>query len=209
MILLAGLLFMANAFEKTQMASMDESFLSIYEDRLVPAVSIFQIQERLYRKRELLGEMLESGSKQTAQHGIDSCNREIAGLLTAYKKTYFLENEADCLKEFESDLRQYNLVESGTIRLAASGNMPEAMRNYDENAASSFKAAVGKLSELSHIQSDIAKNMLSESKKTAANFLVLSNLETALIVIFSVIAHILIYTARTMVGRKMEPFNMN
>lgn len=66
MILLAGMLFMANAFEKTQMASMDESFLSIYEDRLVPAVSIFQIQERLYRKRELLGEMLESGSKQTA-----------------------------------------------------------------------------------------------------------------------------------------------
>lgn len=130
-------------------------------------------------------------------------------MLTAYKKTYFLENEADCLKEFESDLQQYDLVESGTIRLAASGNMSEAMRNYDENATPSFKAAVGKLSELSYIQSDIAKNMLSESKKTAANFLVLSNLETALIVIFSVIAHILIYTARTMVGRKMEPFNMN
>lgn len=209
LVLLAGLLFLANAYEKSQMASVDESFLSIYNDRLVPAVSIFEIQDRLYRKRELLREMLQSGSKEQGKTGIDSCNAEIAALLNDYKKTYFSGNETDRLREFESNLRQYDLVESNTIQMAASGNMPEAVRNYQENAGASFRTAILKLSELTHIQSDIGKGLLSDSKKTMANFLVLSNLETALIVIFSVIAHILIYARQVMVRRRMEPMNMN
>lgn len=209
MIVMAGLLFLANVFEKAQMTSMDESFLSIYRDRLVPAVSIFEIQDRLYRKRELLREMLQSGAKEQVQKGIDSCNTEIAALLTDYKKTYFSGKETDRLREFESNLGQYDLVETNTLRLVDSGNLPEAVRNYQENAGTSFRTAILKLSELTHIQSDIGKGMLSDSKKTMANFLVLSNLETVLIVIFSVIAHVLIYTRQVMVRRRMEPFNMN
>lgn len=39
----AGLLFVANMFEQEQVASIDESFLSIYADHLVPATTIFEI----------------------------------------------------------------------------------------------------------------------------------------------------------------------
>lgn len=210
MILLAGLLFIANAYEKQQMESIDESFLSIYEDRLVPAVSIFEIQDRLYRKRELLREMLQSGGgAATVQASIDSCNREIAALLTAYKKTYFQGNETDFLRAFETGLQSYDQVESETVRLMNAQRIAEATQYFNAHAGATFKTAAVKLSELSHIQSDIGKGMLSDSKKTMANFLVLSNLETVLIVVFSLIAHVLIYTRLVMVRRKMEPYNMN
>jgi hypothetical protein len=211
LVLMTGLLFLANAFEKEQMTSMDQSFLSIYEDRLVPAVSIFEMRELMYHKRETLQEMLESGMERRAalQHTLDSCNQEIGELLSAYKKTYFLGNETDCLRAFESNLRQYNHVEQHVAQLLFAGNSTQGSQDFTKNAAPSFKTAVLKLSQLSHIQSEIGKGMLSDSKKAVSSYLVLSNLETVLIVLSSVVAHFLIYTTRSMMRRRMEPFNMN
>lgn len=211
LVLLALLLFVANIFEKKQMALMDQSFLSIYEDRLVPATSIFEIRENLYRKRELLKESLQPENPQTAsrQAGIDSCNRDIHQLLTAYKKTYFLENETAILQNFESDLQAYDRLEQTILQQINVGNTPGALQIYERDAAPHFKMAVLKVAELNQIQSEIGKEMLSHSKKSMASFLLLSDLETALIVIFLVIAQILIYASRALSRNRTEPFSVN
>lgn len=41
--------------------------------------------------------------------------------------------------------------------------------------------------------------MLSDSKKTMAGFLLLSNLETILIILIGLIAHVLIYASRVVI----------
>ncbi|MBL7782494.1 MAG: MCP four helix bundle domain-containing protein [Saprospiraceae bacterium] len=210
MVLLAGLFFIAKVYEKEQVADIDQSFLSIYEDRLVPAVSIFEIRELLYRKRELLRDMLPSDNTAVVQQRIDSCNQAISVLIADYKKTYFQGNETDYLKGFESSLQAYDKFEREALQRALAGNTALALQQFNENTAPHFKSAVLKLSELNHIQSEIGKGMLSDSKKSMASYLVLSNLETALIVLFSVLAHILIYATQSIIRRKkMEPFNMN
>ena len=211
MALAVGLLFIANVFEKRQMTSMDQSFLSIYEDRLVPAVSFFEIRELLYRKRELLQDALQPGhatGTAASQSGIDSCNREIGVLLSAYKKTYFTGNESEYLKAFENSLVQYDAAENGALELAEAGNTAAAAQTYAKAGPASFKSAILKLSELNHLQTEIGKGMLSDSRKTLSGFLMLSNLETALIVLFSVLAHFILYVTR-MGKRRIEPFNMN
>ncbi len=211
LVLLALLLFVANIFEKEQMEQMDQSFLSIYEDRLVPATSIFEIRESLYRKRELLKECLQPSNTQPAilQAGIDSCNRDMHQLLTAYKKTYFLENETTVLQNFESDLQAYDRLEQAILEQISRGNMPQAQQIYERDAVPHFKTAVLKVAELNHIQSEIGKEMLSHSKKSMASFLLLSDLETALIIIFLFIAQILIYASRTITRNRTEPFSVN
>ncbi|MCA0239196.1 MAG: MCP four helix bundle domain-containing protein [Bacteroidetes bacterium] len=209
MVLIAGMFFIAKVYEKEQVADIDQSFLSIYEDRLVPAVSIFEIRELLYRKRELLREMLPADNTLLLRQKIDSCNQAIATLLDEYKKTFFQGNETDYLKAFESNLHAYDRFEQAALQQAQAGHAAVAMQQLDTQAAPHFKSAVLKLSELNHIQSEIGKGMLSDSKKSMASYLVLSNLETALIVLFSVLAHILIYATQSIIRRKMEPFNMN
>jgi len=209
MALAVGLLFIANVFEKRQMTSMDHSFSSIYEDRLVPAVSFFEIRELLYRKRELMQTALQTGlAVAESKSDIDSCNREIGVLLAAYKKTYFIGNESECLKAFETSLVQYNVAESQALGLADAGNNATAVQGYERAGAASFKSAILKLSELNHLQTEIGKGMLSDSRKTMSGFLMLSNLETALIVLFSVLAHLILYATRK-AKRRIEPFNMN
>ncbi|MCC6281695.1 MAG: MCP four helix bundle domain-containing protein [Saprospiraceae bacterium] len=211
LVLLALLLFVANIFEKEQMERMDQSFLSIYEDRLVPATSIFEIRENLYRKRELLKEGLQPANTQTAipRAAIDSCNQGIHQLLTAYKKTYFLENETTVLQNFESDLQAYDRLEQSVLEQISKGNLPQAQQIYERDAVPHFKTAVLKVAELNHIQSEIGKEMLSHSKKSMASFLLLSDLETALIIIFLFIAQILIYASRALSRNRTEPFSVN
>ena len=211
LVLLAMLLFVANIFEKVQMEQMDQSFLSIYEDRLVPATSIFEIRESLYRKRELLKESLQPANTQTAipRAAIDSCNRDIHQLLTAYKKTYFLENETTVLQNFESGLQAYDRLEQNILEQISGGNLPQAQQIYERDAVPHFKTAVLKVAELNQIQSEIGKEMLSRSKKSMASFLLMSDLETALIVIFLLIAQILIYASRSIVKSRTEPFSVN
>lgn len=211
LLLLATLLFAANLFEKRQVASMDQSFLSIYEDRLVPATSIFEIRENLYRKRELLKDMLHPASQDIAaqQSELATCNLQVEHLLEAYKKTFFLEKESGVLLAFEQDLQTYDQLERNVIRELSSGNTPMASRLFDEDALPHFKTAVLKLAQLNQIQSEIGKDMVSNSKKKLASFLLLSDLEMALILLFSVVAHILIYASRSLFRPRTEPFNLN
>jgi hypothetical protein len=210
MALAAGLLFIANAFEKRQMTSMDQSFLSIYEDRLVPAVSFFEIRELLYRKRELMQQALQPAQETPTnwKNGIDSCNREIGVLLAAYKKTYFTGNESECLKAFETSLMHYDAAENKALSSVNAGNAAAAVQGYERAGSPSFKSAILKLSELNHLQTEIGKGMLSDSRKTLSGFLVLSNLETALIVLFGLLAHLILHATRK-AKRRIEPFNMN
>ncbi len=211
MILLAALLLVVNMFEKKEMESMGESHLSIYADRLVPATSIFEMRESMYRKREVLKDMLYAESRNISdrQRVIDSCNQAIHRLLMDYKKTYFLKDEANYLQEFETGLQQYDLLETRIVYEINADNMPSAIQLYEQKAMPHFKMAVLKLSELNHIQSEIGKDMVSASNKAIASFLLLSELETALIVIFSFIAHILIHASRGIIRSKVEPFNLN
>lgn len=211
LVLLALLLLLANMFEKKQVESMGESHLSIYADRLVPATSIFEMRESIYHKRELLKDMIYSENRNILdrQKEIDSWNQTINNLLMDYKKTYFVENEANYLQEFETGLQKYNLLENSIVREITAGNMPVAIQLYEQEAVPHFKTAVLKLSELNHIQSAIGKDMVASSKKAISSFLLLADLETALIVVFSFIAHILIHASRGIIRSKVEPFNLN
>ncbi|MBL7798583.1 MAG: hypothetical protein JNJ90_18955, partial [Saprospiraceae bacterium] len=80
---------------------------------------------------------------------------------------------------------------------------------YRQEALGYFTAATRSLSELNHIQSEIGKDILAGSQKSMASFLLLSKLELGLILLFSILAHILIYASRAVIQRKVETFHMN
>lgn len=212
LITVAGLLVIANHVEQEHVSSIDKSFFSIYADRLVPATTIFEIREHLYEKQaRLSASMNTAGASLAAQRrGIDSCNQRIDRLLSDYKKTYFWEKEASYLQVFEQELRQYNRIEADILnRLAAGNSKAASLQKQEQTAGDYFGSALLNLSALNHIQSEIGKNMLSDSKKTMASFLLLSNLETVLIVLFALIAHILIYASRAVIQRRVDTFHMN
>jgi len=207
----AFLLLLLKFFEQGQMESMDKSFLSIYADRLVPATAIYDMRENLYQKHELLHSMLvaENLDVRARADTIEARNTALNDLLTAYKKTYFLPRETDYLRGFEAHLLAYNQREKAILSLLSKGDTYAAFQVHEQEALPHFAQAVQRLSELNHIQSEIGKDMLGDSQKIAARFLLLSKLELGLIVLFSVLAHLLIYASRAVIQRRFDKFNMN
>ncbi len=204
------LLLFAKWAEQGEVEHMDKSFLSIYADRLVPATAIFDIRENMHRKQEAIEYLLTPGAQQDgAPRRIATCNTAISGLLTDYKKTYFLKKETDHLAAFEASLIAYNQREKLVLNHLKQGDTALAGVLYRQEALGYFTAATQKLSELNHIQSEIGKEMLAGSQKSMASFLLLSKLELGLILLFSILAHILIYASRAVIQRKVETFHMN
>lgn len=205
------LLLLAKWVEQGEVERMDKSFLSIYADRLVPATAIFDIRENMHRKQVAMEGMLYAKSHidLLSATTLATCNTAIGGLLADYKKTYFLKKEANYLEAFEAALLAYNQREKVILGHLTNGDICSATQIYEREAVRHFTDATQKLTELNHIQSEIGKEMLAGSQKSMASFLLLSKLELGLIVLFSVLAHILIYASRAVIQRKIETFNMN
>jgi hypothetical protein len=210
LLMLAIALLVANKYEKDRVDSIDASYVSIYEDRLVPATCIFEIQENLYRKQELLQRLLESNEDGTfaAFAGIASCNQDIDRLLVSYKKTYFLEEETQHLQAFENELALYNQEEERLLKALKAGELPPGSA---ASHASQFKKVALELSALNHIQSEIGKTMVADSKRDKAWFNALSLLEYALILVFGLLGYVLLFVPRApkVIKHRVEPFNIN
>lgn len=205
------LLLLAKWVEQGKVEQMDKSFLSIYADRLVPATAIFDIRENMHLKREALQALLhpEAPSSGFSDQTISTSNKAIGVLLVEYKKTYFLQKEADHLKAFETNLQAYNRQEDAVLKHLSSGDICSANLLYEREAVPYFHAATQKLTDLNHIQKDIGKEMLAGSQQSMASFLLLSKLELGLILLFSVLALVLIYASRAVIVRKVDTFHMN
>lgn len=204
------LLLFAKWVEQGEVEHMDKSFLSIYADRLVPATAIFDIRENMHRKQEAIRGLLSPDAQPSpSSQNLTACNTAIGRLLTDYKKTYFLKKETDHLAAFEANLLAYNQRETLILNHLKQGNPAAADEVYRQEALGYFTAATRSLSELNHIQSEIGKDILAGSQKSMASFLLLSKLELGLILLFSILAHILIYASRAVIQRKVETFHMN
>lgn len=207
----AFLLLLLKFFEQSEVEHLDQVFLSIYADRLVPATAIFDMREQLHQKQSMLQTLLAAETPDVAaiSNSIQTRNQALSDLLGAYKKTYFLPKETDYLHGFEASLLAYNQRENTILEHLEKGNACAAFQLHEQEAMPHFAQAVQRLSELNHIQSDIGKDMLGDSQRTAARFLLLSKLELGLIVLFSVLAHVLIYASRAVIQRKFDRSNWN
>lgn len=206
--LITGLLIMAKMYENRQVEHIDASFLSIYKDRLVPATTIFNIREQLYRKDLFLQATLQR-QQPGAADSIQSCNQEVGKMITDYKTTFFLEQEKVYLTEFENKLDQYNQLESRILSMTATGNNAVADSIYQADNRQRFNTTVNKLSQLNSIQSEIGKEMMTSTHRDVSGFLLLSQLEVVLIFLLGMLAMILIRAGKNIIPQRIEPFNLN
>jgi len=207
----AFLLLLLKFFEQGEMEHMDRSFMSIYADRLVPSTAIFDMREQLYQKQEIIQDLLAVKSPDVAalSGSLQARNAELGDLLTAYKKTHFLPKETDYLRGFEASLRAYTQCENTILDYITDGKAGAAARLYEQEAVPHFVQTVQWLTELNHIQLEIGKDMLGDSQRTAARFLLLAKLELSLIVLFGVLIHVLIHASKEVIQRGFDKFSMN
>lgn len=218
-ILLGGIMALiigGTLISRYNVEGIDESFSSIYRDRLVPATTILYLTENLYRKRLSLEDYLYSGKREPQVQVLGQLrahNVHIDSLIRSFEKTYLVDEEAKSLNAFKSQVVKYTQLEDRVLALTANGSFTEARQLFSAPGAAMFEGTILNLNELAGIQSTIGKDLMKASKINVASFGIISFLQIALAIITGLVVIVLIQNSQIIQKpgpkSKSQYFNLN
>src|SRR5690606_23399686 len=80
---------------------------SLFDDRLVPAATLFHLGDQMYLKRRLLQTYLDNASEvdtQQLHYEMGQHDAQLVALLESFRQTYLVADESQLLQEFERAL---------------------------------------------------------------------------------------------------------
>ncbi len=184
-------------WERSNMTDINDSFQSIFDDRLLPATYVFHLTDHLYQKRLVVEHQLHHHDTLSAAEALQQVARHnlaIDTLVEDFEDTYLVESEDELLANFKREVKAYNALEKSLLEAAQRGEAPIKERTSLINL---FEATRGELIRLSQIQIDVGKAMRDDSLRRLANTKVLTMLEATLIVIIALIIQGLIFASRS------------
>lgn len=205
------LVVLTNFLGSKNIGDMNKSFVSIYNDRLIPATEITYLTEDLYSKRLLLERFLLSGEEEQTgklQEELHRHNKRIDSLILEYEKTYLVVQESVYLAEFKRKVQDYAQVEKEILSLRGEEAKETGQEMFENKGKPVFQQAMAHLHALTQIQSDVGKELIKDSQVIVASTNILSSLQIALAVIIGIIVQVLILTSR-MVKFSPKNFNLN
>ncbi|MDR6804202.1 hypothetical protein J2Y45_001471 [Dyadobacter sp. BE34] len=219
-ILLGGIMALivgGTLISRYNVEGIDESFSSIYKDRLVPATTILYLTENLYRKRLSLENYLYSEAQQSPAHvkaQLHAHDRSIDSLIRLFEKTYLVDEEAKSLQGFKSQIGQYARLEGEVLALCTVGSFAEAKQVFSAPGSTTFESTILNLNELAGIQSTIGKDLVKASKVNVASFGIISFLQISLAIITGLVVIVLIRNSQIIQkprpnSNKSQYFNLN
>lgn len=216
---IAGLLFCIMActllirfLEDKSVSDMNESFVSMYNDRLIPATDLFFVAELAYKKKFRLEAMLY-GSEQffnpkQLSLQLERLNLSIDSLINKYGRTYLVKQEKMQLEELKKSLKGTVDVENRILTTAASHGVAKARELYISEGMASSEKTIKKLSELMRIQRQIGEELIKDSAFMVSGNKLYSTFQVALAILIGALIVGLVFTSNV-VRIKNDKFNLN
>jgi hypothetical protein len=201
LVIVFVLVIMTNMINKSHFSELQESFTSIYEDRLLVENYIYKISGFLENKKVLLD------SSQVNRVGIyrinGAVNDSIRQLIVDYEKTKFTEAESmyfSRFKEAYNDLRQLEeRYLAGTAYL----------KDPSELILDKYRLLSLNLDKLSEIQLSESRRMLENSMRIIDSSNMASRFEMAVLIVIGLIVQGLIFASRSLKPRVTQKSRLN
>ncbi|NEU06954.1 hypothetical protein GZH53_01400 [Flavihumibacter sp. R14] len=188
---------------------ISKSFNSIYEDRLIPAVDLHLTADLIHKKQSDLVTFLFAGTPGAEQIKVSTgkSNSSLDSLLNKYGKTHLVAAETSHLQSLKKNLKDYQRDELMIINTALL-NKDVAQKLYLTNTLPLYEKLNTDLLQLTHVQSQVGKELLTESLKSQASSNFITQLQLAVTVILGLVIMILIVTGKQ-VMISQEKYKMN
>ena len=193
--------------EDKSVEKINESFISMYNDRLVPATDLYFIAENLYYKNEILQEtLLGNGTvhPSTGMVKMNKHNRKIDSVINKYELTLLVEQE----KSFLNDLKKALTVQQGLETKILNMAGIEGRAIYESMGRNAANQTLVKLSDLIKIQSKVGHDLIKGSKIFVSGTKVYSTLQVILAIVIGIMI-VAIVSASNAVKVQNEKFNLN
>lgn len=207
--LICALVLVNIYWERSNIASINDSFCSIYDDRLLPATYVFHLTDHLYQKRLILEHQLHHHDTLEAMEALRQVtdhNKAMDTLIADFDATYLVKSEGELLGDFKLRLREYNRLEKSMLE----GAQFQPPQSKDAaTLVALFETTLNELTQLSQIQIDVGREMRDDSLRLLASTKVLTMLEAALIVVIALIIQALVFASRSVMSPKPQRHNLN
>ncbi len=193
--------------EDKNIKAMNNAFVSMYNDRLIPATDLFYLAENLYAKRYLIETMVEEKSPAAKVNlikelGVHDAN--INTLMAKYEKTFLTQQEKKYLEELKAQLKRNNEMENLLLADKTLTNKEE----FIHQTTASFNSIAKKLTELTQIQRKVGEELIKDSNYVASGSNFYSNIQFGLAIVIGILI-VAIITTSNVVKVANEKFNLN
>lgn len=160
------LIFLTSLFENKQLKEINESFGSLYKDRLIPASEIYQINTYFTQKSFVLEELKNVNDSLSFNFSplLIKNNKKIDSLLKAYEETYFVKEEKLAFVKFKDNYEDYQKKEVVVTQGMKNCELSISEKKDIGEALVFLNKININLAELVAIQSSVGKELLDDSK---------------------------------------------
>ncbi|KQS37042.1 MCP four helix bundle domain-containing protein [Pedobacter sp. Leaf194] len=191
--------------EDKSVSKINESFISMYNDRLVPATDLYFIAENLYHKNDIIQNALADNEhllKSVSR--IDKHNRKIDSVVNKFELTLLVKQEKTFLEDLKKALKMQREIERKILGLS----VDNAKETYKVIGRSTSAQTLNKLSALIKIQSKVGDELIKDSKIFVSGTKIYSTFQGILAVIIGIMI-VSIISASNIVKIQNDKFNLN
>jgi len=207
-----GCTILIRFLEDKSVKDMNESFVSMYKDRLIPATDLFYVAQNSYAKRSLLESALytQFGSltEPDLTEKVKVFNTVIESLIKKYEKTFLVEQEKQHLIELKDRLAHTAQLDTELLLLLHNKDFTNAGKLYENAGRVSSDRTIQKLSELMGIQTRVGEELIRDSNYMVSGSKLYSSLQIVLAIVIGILIVGIVFTSNV-VKITNEKFNLN
>jgi hypothetical protein len=189
-----------NILDRNTIETLEDSFSSVYEDRLLAESYIYKLTDHLYQKK-LMMETWEN-DWQAMRNQMDLHNLAINAIIIDYEQTQLTPSEEIHFRNFKRTVNEIARTEATLFQ----HDDPKLMA---ERTTESFESVFKDLQHLSDIQVSEGRWLNEHSKRIMAGSDALTQLELAMLICIGLIIQVLIFASRSIVSRLPEKPSLN
>jgi hypothetical protein len=199
--------------EDKSVQNMNHSFVSLYNDRLIPATDLFYIAEYVDQKRLLLDNALYPAvhyvfDEKHLKAGLNKINNSIDSLISGYEKTYLVTQEKEQMALLKKILWGNKVFEEKTLTTIKDEGLERARVAHEVFGRNSSSEIIRQLSELMRIQRMVGQELIKDTEFMVSGNKLYSSLQMVLAIVIGILIVGIIFTSNV-VKIKNEKFNLN
>ncbi len=193
--------------EDKSVKNINESFISMYHDRLIPATDLYFIAENLFQKKSILENAHLAAQEIKPKILSDQLrihNQKIDSIINKFELTFLIKQEQDFLSDLKSALVIQKSIEAKLIALGGD----ERKENYNAAGRNASLISIQKLSDLVKVQSKVGDKLVTDSKVFVLGTKIYSIFQIVLAIAIGILI-VSIVSASNAVKIQNDKFNMN
>ena len=189
-----------NFLNKRQFENLQDTFTSVYRDRLMAEIYIYQFATILNEKNHLFN---EADTFAYSRHQV--LNDSIALLISDYEETMLTDEESVFFTQLKERLIQLSQIEGEYIHEI---EVQGISLSHDKIKAQ-YEKTLTSLALLSDIQRTEGKRLIDESRRIVSSGRVTLQIELMVLIVIGVLVQVLIFSARPVFSKINQRPDLN